>query len=68
MNAIKSQLSNVKVRSPQLDFQYTDPERDFDRKKVKGTVATLFKVTNQKFNTALDTACGGKVTFKDNLC
>ena len=68
MNAIKSQLSNVKVRSPQLDFQYTDPEPDFDRKKVKGTVATLFKVTNQKFNAALDTACGGKVTFKDNLC
>ena len=61
MQAIKSQVNNIKSRSPNLEFQYHDPEKNFDRRKVKGVVATLMKVKDQKFNVAIDTACGGKV-------
>ena len=54
-------MNNVKAKSPHLDFNYTDPERNFDRRKVKGVVATLMKVKEQKYNVAIDTAAGGKV-------
>lgn len=54
-------MNNIKSRSPHLEFQYSDPERDFDRRKVKGIVANLLKVKDQKYNVAIDTACGGKV-------
>ena len=59
--AIKSQVNNIKTRSSNLDFQYQDPERNFDRRKVKGVLANLIKPRDSKYNTALDTAIGGKV-------
>ena len=62
MQAIRSRINNIKSRSPNLEFQYHDPEKNFDRRKVKGVVATLMKVKDPKFNVAIDTACGGKVT------
>ena len=61
VQAIKSQVNNIKVRSPYLDIQYNDPERNFDRRKVKGVLANLIKPRDSKYNTALDTAIGGKV-------
>ena len=54
-------MNNIKARSSNLEFQYSDPERDFDRRKDKGVVAKLLKVKDQKYNIAIDTACGGKV-------
>ena len=54
-------MNNIKVRSPYLDIQYNDPERNFDRRKVKGVLANLIKPRDSKYNAALDTAIGGKV-------
>ena len=59
-------MNNIKARSSNLEFQYSDPERDFDRRKVKGIVANLLKVKDQKYNMAIDTACGGKV-YQDSF-
>merc|ERR1712223_268695 len=61
VQAIKSQVNNIKARSSNLDFQYSDPERNFDRRKVKGVLANLIKPRDSKYYTALDTACGGRL-------
>ena len=49
------------AKFPNLNFQYSDPERNFDRSKVKGIAAKLIKVKDPKYNVAIDTAGGGKV-------
>lgn len=49
------------VRFPQFNFDYKDPEPNFDRSRVKGLVCNLFKVKDARFATALETAAGGKV-------
>ena len=51
-------------RFPQLQFQYKDPEKNFDRSKVHGLVAKLVKVKDPKTATALEVAAGGKVEHK----
>nr|AGH55761.1 SMC2 [Brachionus calyciflorus] len=49
------------LRYPQLNFEYKDPEPNFDRSKVKGLVCSLFKIKDPKFSTAIETAAGGKL-------
>jgi len=44
-----------------LAFEYSDPVRGFDRNKVKGLVARLVTVKNDKYSTALEVAAGGKL-------
>lgn len=44
-----------------LNFEFKDPEKGFDRSKVKGLVARLVKVTNSLNATALEVAAGGKL-------
>ena len=48
-------------RFPQLRFEYRDPERNFDRSKVYGPVASLVQVKDVKTATALEVSAGGKV-------
>ena len=48
-------------RFPQLQFQYKDPERNFNRRRVHGLVAKLIKVKDSKTATGLEVAAGGKV-------
>ena len=50
-------------RFPQLQFQYRDPEKNFDRSKVHGLVAKLVKVKDPQTATALEVAAGGKVRY-----
>ena len=57
----------MKAKFPHLDFQYSDPERNFDRSKVKGVSAKLIKVKDPKYNVAIDTAGGGKVYRKSSM-
>ena len=63
-NATKTQVNTMSARYPWLDFQYSDPEPNFDRSQVYGVAAKLFKIKNNKFTVALDTAGGGKVSNK----
>ena len=51
----------MNARYQWLNFQYSDPEPNFDRSKVLGVVAKLFTVKDPKFYVALDTIAGGKV-------
>lgn len=44
-----------------LNFEFKDPERGFDRSKVKGLVARLLTVTNSLNATALEVVAGGKL-------
>ena len=44
-----------------IDFQYRDPERGFDRSRVKGVVAKLVRVADPSTSTALEVAAGGKL-------
>ena len=49
-------------RFPQLQFEYRDPEKNFDRSKVHGLVAKLITVKDASTATALEVAAGGKVS------
>ncbi len=44
-----------------IDFRYSDPERGFDRSRVKGVVAKLTRVADPATATALEVAAGGKL-------
>ncbi|XP_063048228.1 structural maintenance of chromosomes protein 2 [Engraulis encrasicolus] len=46
---------------PNLRFEYTDPERGWDRRKVKGLVANLFTVKDVSTATALEVVAGGRL-------
>ncbi|VUZ41372.1 unnamed protein product, partial [Hymenolepis diminuta] len=45
----------------QLQFDYTDPEPNFDRRRVFGVVAKLFDLVDPKYATAIEVAAGGKL-------
>ena len=44
-----------------LDFCFKDPDRGFDRSRVKGTVASLVRLKDGATTTALEVAAGGKL-------
>lgn len=44
-----------------VNFQYRDPERGFDRGRVKGVVAKLVRLQDPSTTTALEVAAGGKL-------
>lgn len=44
-----------------VDFRYSDPERGFDRSRVKGVVAKLTRVADPATSTALEVVAGGKL-------
>lgn len=44
-----------------MDFRYSDPERGFDRARVKGVVAKLTRVADPTASTALEVVAGGKL-------
>lgn len=44
-----------------LNFQYSDPVKNFDRSKVRGLVAKLVDVKDPVNSTALEVAAGGKL-------
>lgn len=45
-----------------FEFQYNDPERNFDRSRVKGMVCTLFDVRDNTYSLALSMCAGGSVS------
>lgn len=53
--------THFSFRFPQLQFDYKDPEKNFDRSKVHGLVCKLIKIKDVKMATALEVSAGGKV-------
>jgi structural maintenance of chromosome 2 len=60
INSLKAKVEGVEYRH-RLNFQYNDPEPNFDRRKVRGRAAKLFSVKEERFCQALTTAGGGKL-------
>lgn len=46
---------------PHLQFDYTDPEKNFDRSRVHGLVCKLVQVKDAQHATALEVTAGGKL-------
>ncbi|XP_071166504.1 structural maintenance of chromosomes protein 2-like [Mytilus edulis] len=61
VHRLKEQLDTLEARFPHLQFDYKDPEKNFDRRKVHGLVCKLIKVRDVKTATALEVAAGGKL-------
>lgn len=53
--------THFSFRFPHLQFDYKDPEKNFDRSKVHGLVCKLIKIKDVKLATALEVSAGGKV-------
>ncbi|CAE7500350.1 smc2, partial [Symbiodinium microadriaticum] len=54
------ETASAKVEA-RLNFEFRDPERGFDRSRVKGLVAKLVRIQDKIHATALEVAAGGKL-------
>lgn len=61
IHGLRQNVDIFEARNQHLSFQYTDPVRNFDRRKVYGLVCDLFKVKDQRATRALEMAAGGKL-------
>ena len=63
LKKLQKEISVLESSVRSVEFQYSDPEPNFDRSKVKGFVATLFSIPKEhrdKAN-ALEICAGGKL-------
>lgn len=56
---VKNKMQSQRMQC--YETQYEDPEPNFNRKSVNGTLGTLFTVKDPKYNIALSTCCGGSL-------
>jgi structural maintenance of chromosome 2 len=63
LKQLQKEISGLQSSVRSVDFQYSDPEPNFDRSKVKGFVATLFSIPKEHRNkaNALEICAGGKL-------
>jgi structural maintenance of chromosome 2 len=57
----KARADELQGRLSNCQFQYADPERNFDRSRVKGIVADLVRVVDPRASTALEVVAGGRL-------
>lgn len=57
----RHQANSAAAQFPHLQFDYTQPEPNFDRRRVFGPVAKLIQFKDLKYATALEVAAGPKV-------
>ncbi|KAL3152148.1 hypothetical protein ABBQ32_001245 [Trebouxia sp. C0010 RCD-2024] len=57
----KEKVNDLASHLAGINFQYRDPERGFDRGRVKGVVAKLVHLQDPTTTTALEVAAGGKL-------
>ncbi|XP_030852161.1 structural maintenance of chromosomes protein 2-like [Strongylocentrotus purpuratus] len=58
---LSDKVNALTSRFPNLQFEYKDPEKNFDRSKVHGLVARLLKVKDVKYATSLEVTAGRKL-------
>ncbi|KAI8462562.1 MAG: structural maintenance of chromosomes protein 2 [Monoraphidium minutum] len=62
VRAAKDAVEQLAAQLPSsVDFQYRDPERGFDRDRVKGVVAKLVRVQDPSTAAALEVVAGGRL-------
>eukprot|EP00976_Prorocentrum_cordatum_P112168 1195489-Prorocentrum_minimum.AAC.11 len=57
----REEVDQLSSQCSRVRFDYRDPEKDFDRSRVKGVVAKLIRVQNPNTTTALEVLAGGKL-------
>lgn len=58
---LRERVDHLSARLGAYDFQYRDPRPNFDRRKVRGTVAKLVRVRDPAKATALEVTAGGRL-------
>eukprot|EP00743_Colponemidia_sp_Colp-15_P003700 GILK01003992.1.p1 GENE.GILK01003992.1~~GILK01003992.1.p1 ORF type:complete len:1230 (+),score=358.28 GILK01003992.1:523-3690(+) len=58
---LKDRSDTLSAQLSSVDFQFKDPERSFDRSRVKGLVANLVHVNEREVAGAMEIAAGGKL-------
>jgi len=58
---LREKLDSLSVQLSSLQFTYSDPEKSFDRSKVKGLVANLIEVKDSNTSIALEVTAGGRL-------
>ncbi|MBA0825106.1 hypothetical protein Goarm_021718, partial [Gossypium armourianum] len=58
---LKDEVRDHSAQLANVQFNYRDPVKNFDRTKVKGVVAKLIKVKDSSAMTALEVTAGGKL-------
>lgn len=63
IRSLQSEAEGLRRKVAGLDFSYSDPSPSFDRRRVKGLVAQLFKLpsTHSDAGTALEICAGGRL-------
>ncbi|PWA32684.1 hypothetical protein CCH79_00012405 [Gambusia affinis] len=61
VSQLKETYERLMSRFPNLRFDYKDPERGWDRSKVKGLLANLITVSDVTYATALEVVAGGRL-------
>lgn len=63
IRTLQEKVERFRANYSHTNFQYRDPETNFNRRSVHGVVCRLFKLKDNTAATALETAAGGRVTF-----
>ncbi|KAG9342525.1 hypothetical protein JZ751_016530 [Albula glossodonta] len=58
---LRETYESLMAKFPNLRFEYMDPEKNWDRNKVKGLVANLITVNDVSNATALEVVAGGRL-------
>ncbi|XP_030049611.1 structural maintenance of chromosomes protein 2 [Microcaecilia unicolor] len=61
VNRLKESYEALMARFPNLRFDYRDPEKNWDAKRVKGLVASLISIKDVSNATALEVVAGGRL-------
>ncbi|XP_031670465.1 structural maintenance of chromosomes protein 2 [Oncorhynchus kisutch] len=61
VTTLRNTYESLMSRFPNLRFDYSDPERDWDRSRVKGLLANLITVSDVCYSTGLEVVAGGKL-------
>ncbi|XP_066576458.1 structural maintenance of chromosomes protein 2 [Amia ocellicauda] len=61
VNKLRETYESLMARFPNLRFDYTNPEKNWDSSRVKGLVANLISVKDPSTATALEVVAGGRL-------
>lgn len=61
VTTLRNTYESLMSRFPNLRFDYSDPERGWDRSRVKGLLANLITVSDVSYSTGLEVVAGGKL-------
>ncbi|XP_060695349.1 structural maintenance of chromosomes protein 2 [Hemiscyllium ocellatum] len=61
VNKLRESYEVLMAKFPSLNFEYKDPEKNWDSNRVKGLVATLLSVKDVSTATALEVVAGGRL-------